>query len=102
MHESTGDRYRLHWEGDAVPHRMKEVAVAHDEGKKVRAVTIKLNLADAKVWKLGEKTRRNTDRRSNHDTDKYGIRYPRPRRRSHNRLCASDLTPTDRLALAAT
>lgn len=84
----TGERYRLQWEGDAVPSKMKEVAVKHDEGKKVRAVTVRLDLSKAQVWKLGETAPR---KRTRNDVTADGKPYPRPQRRNHDRLCSADL-----------
>lgn len=84
--EKTGDRYRLHWEGDNVPRKMQEVAVRHDEGKSVRPTTVKLDLEHAKVWRL------NADTRERHDVDPQGAPHRRPPvKRVHSRLCSADL-----------
>ena len=49
VRESDGQSYRLRWIGDNVPARMKRVAVAHDEGKKVAAASIPLDFSRAEV-----------------------------------------------------
>lgn len=87
IEESTGERYRLHWEGDNVPRKMQEVAVKHDEGRTVRPTTVRLNMAHAKVWKLGKKS----DTRKRHDVARTGQPYPRKPQRTHSRLCSADL-----------
>lgn len=84
--ERTGERMSLTWEGDAVPLAMQRVAVAHDEGRKVAAKTIVLDLARATV-----RYPRKGDKRKNHDTDKHGRPYRRRERTHHNRLCMADL-----------
>ena len=48
-HSKDGETYRFRWIGGAVPKKMQEVAVQHDMGKSVRAVTVGLSLADAEV-----------------------------------------------------
>jgi len=88
----SGERIRLHWEGEAVPQAAKVAAVKHDSGKLVQAKDITFDLSKATVWKLGEKggVKRN-DRRKNHDTNKTGKPYARKPRRNHDRLCSTDL-----------
>ena len=52
----TGETYRLRWIGDAVPSKMVDVAVQHDQGLSVRPTTIGLDLAKAEVtptYKVG-------------------------------------------------
>ena len=48
-YSANGLGYRFRWIGTNVPRRMQEVAVKHDLGKYVAAVTIPLDLADAEV-----------------------------------------------------
>lgn len=49
IYSGDGESYRLRWVGDAVPPKMQEVAVKHDQGLSVAPVTIGLNLAKAEV-----------------------------------------------------
>lgn len=91
INEATDERVRLTWEGDAVPSKMKEVAVKHDEGKRVGATRIRLRLedADSKIIR---------DRRTEEDK-RVGREYARSVRsgersstpRNHGRLCRDDL-----------
>ena len=90
----TGVPYTLTWEGaTSIPFEMIEIAVKHDEGAPVPAVTISLELADARVHETGNKSGKGKKRdpRKNHDTDKSGRPYKRPQRRHHNRLCRADV-----------
>ena len=48
-HSETGDSFKVQWIGDAVPESMKTTAVMHDEGRKVGAKTVLLDLAKARV-----------------------------------------------------
>ncbi|GLU88892.1 hypothetical protein [Agromyces sp. NBRC 114283] len=83
----NGAPYRLHWEAEGVPLKMQQVAVKHDEGRKVGATTVALKFSDAVVARV------------RHDLDKKGRALPRkPHRggssyppRSHDRICAADL-----------
>ena len=49
IYSGDGKSYRLSWVGESVPRKMQEVAVKHDQGLAVRAATIPLDLANAKV-----------------------------------------------------
>ena len=58
-YSKDGKGYRFRWVGDAVPRKMQQVAVKHDQGKAVRATTIPLDLAAATVtpaWKAAGRT----------------------------------------------
>ena len=87
----NGLAYRLRWVGDKVPRKMQEVAVKHDEGRAVRPVAIALDFADANIAPV------------RHDVKADGTRAPRrtpaktgphlTTRRTHARLCATDLVP---------
>lgn len=82
----SGVNIQLHWEGDSIPRSMVEVAVKHDEGRRVGAKTISLDLAKAQAWVLGEK--------GGHKPAAEPHGRPRIERgpRKHNRLCSEDLT----------
>lgn len=86
-----GTRYRLTWTGTDIPHIMKELAVAHDEGRNVAGRTVMLSLSTASVHVLGEKNGKKNDPRRNHDTAPNGKPYVRRPRRHHSRICADDL-----------
>ena len=49
LQDEAGDGYKFRWAGDAVPKRMAELAVRHDEGREVAPSTIRLSLARAEV-----------------------------------------------------
>lgn len=49
VYSKDGQSYRISWVGDAVPLRMKQVAVSHDEGKAVKATVVPLDLGAATV-----------------------------------------------------
>lgn len=88
----SGERFTLTWEGAAVPLSMVRAAIAHDEGRNVKASTVELPFESAKVHETGNKYgRKKPDPRPNHDTDADGNPYPRPKRRQHSRMCRSDL-----------
>lgn len=92
INRSSGEKLRLHWEGDAVPRRMIQVAVKHDEGLAVRTAKVKLDLSRAQIWQLGAKDGRvRKDDRTRHDTNSTGLPYSRPVRRTHRRMCRDDL-----------
>lgn len=69
-YSGDGKGYRFRWVGEAVPRKMQEVAVKHDEGRAVRAVTIPLDLEAATVvpaWKAQGRAsaqRRDADRKA--------------------------------------
>ena len=55
VYSGDGQGYCLRWVGDAVPKKMQQVAVAHDQGKKVAPTTIALDLSKATVtpsWRI--------------------------------------------------
>lgn len=88
-----GESYKVRWRGDAVPRKMQEVAVKHDEGKRVAATRVILR------WDAAEITpSEHTDHRSRHDVDETGAirvrangRTGGPKTRCFDRLCATDL-----------
>jgi hypothetical protein len=86
----NGQSYRLQWVGDKVPLKMQQVAVAHDEGRKVSSTRVRLKLDAASFTPV------------RHDTKADGTLLPRPKRayrklsergpgRTFARLCAEDL-----------
>lgn len=93
-----GESYKVRWIGDAVPRRMQEVAVKHDEGKRVGAVKVALRWQDAEITPSNHAD--NSTRVGRKDLDGSGqvrVRadgkkggYGRPLR-SFDRLCATDL-----------
>lgn len=92
INEATDERVRLTWEGDAVPSKMKEVAVKHDEGKRVAATRIRLRLQDADRKVLHD---RRTDEEKQAGREyirsvRAGERTATPR--NHGRLCRDDLS----------
>lgn len=48
-YSEDGDTYTFRWVGSAVPTAMQEIAVKHDQGKAVKATTVPLDLASAKI-----------------------------------------------------
>lgn len=86
-----GESYKVRWVGDSVPRKMQEVAVKHDEGKRVGATRIALRWEDAEI------TRSEHSARPRHDLTENGEIRQRPDgrtggpKRSHGRLCAADL-----------
>ena len=90
----TGESYKVRWVGDAVPRKMQEVAVKHDEGKRVAATRVVLRWEEAQITRSDH-----ADHRARHDVDEDGqIRVrangrtggPKPTR-CFDRLCATDL-----------
>ena len=60
-----GEAYTFRWVGDAVPKKMQEVAVKHDKGLAVSAVTIGLSLDMAQItpsWKAHGKSGPSSER----------------------------------------
>lgn len=49
VYSGDGNSYCIKWSGDAVPRKMQQVAVKHDQGVAVRPCTIALDLAKAKI-----------------------------------------------------
>lgn len=89
INEATGERVRLTWEGDDVPSKMKEVAVKHDEGKRVGATRIALNLEAAKVAIVQERTEADRNRARRYEAKTK--RHHAGTTRRHGRLCAADI-----------
>jgi hypothetical protein len=89
IHEATGGRVRITWEGEGVPPKMKEVAVKHDEGRRVGATRIALNLEDAEVTELLERTEGDRNRARRYEAK--SARHVAGTTRRHGRLCATDL-----------
>lgn len=86
----TGERIRLTWEGRAVPSKMKEIAVKHDEGRRVGATRIALPLETAKITEIVQQTdesSRQRKRRYEAKTGRGAAGVPR----AHGRLCNADL-----------
>lgn len=89
-----GQSYKVRWIGDAVPRKMQEVAVKHDEGKRVAATRVALRWQDAEITPS-----EHVNRRGRNDLDGDGIIRVRPdgrtggpkRSRCYDRLCATDL-----------
>lgn len=53
-YSGDGENYTLRWVGDAVPSKMQEIAVQHDQGRAVKPVTVALDLSKAQItpaWK---------------------------------------------------
>lgn len=97
-----GESYKVRWVGDAVPRKMQEVAVKHDEGKRVAATRIALRWQDAEIVPSEHITR---DERTRHDIDEAGATRVRPngrtggpKKRAFDRLCATDLVAQDDVA----
>lgn len=97
-----GASYKVRWIGEAVPRRMQEVAVKHDEGKRVSATRIALRWQDAEIIPSTHVVR---DDRTRHDVDPEGNVHVRANgrtggktKRAFDRLCATDLTATDDVA----
>jgi hypothetical protein len=86
-----GESYKVRWIGDAVPRKMQEVAVKHDEGKRVGATRVALRWEDAEI------TRSEHSTRPRHDLTEEGRIRTRPNgatggpKRKAGRLCATDL-----------
>lgn len=95
--DQNGVKYTLRWLDQNVPKRMKEIAVAHDEGRDVPPETIALNLAAAEVLRVGDRhdgnrrDRTRKDPRKGHSKDRNGNPYPSKATARFDRLCAADL-----------
>lgn len=86
-----GESYKYRWYDDAVPRKMQEVAVKHDEGRRVSPTTVGLRWDDAEITVSDH-----IDRRPRHDIAPDGTpherRTDRPTTtRQFGRLCATDL-----------
>lgn len=86
-----GESYKVRWAGPGVPRKMQEVAVKHDEGKRVTATRVVLRWENAEISPSDHSG-------SRHDLDKSGSvrvrangRTGGPKKRSFDRLCATDL-----------
>lgn len=72
----SGDRYKITFRGEAVPKKLRDIAMAHDRGKPTRAATVALDLSKAEVSLV--KYERSPDPRTRHDVDaKTGETKPR-------------------------
>lgn len=111
-YSGDGRGYRFKWIGDAVPRKMQEVAVAHDEGRYVRAATIALNLSAAQVtpsWKAegrpGGPKKNNAETKRARDA-RYAARLranggkPLRTQRTCARLTAEDIAAEAKRAIA--
>lgn len=88
-----GESYKVRWLGDAVPLRMQQVAVKHDEGRRVSATRVALRWQDAEIVPSERVVRQGRN-----DLDGGGAMRVRPdgttggkKKRAFDRLCASDL-----------
>lgn len=89
-----GQSYKVRWVGESVPRKMQEVAVKHDEGKRVAPARVALRWGDAEITPSDH-----TDHRPRHDLDGTGEIRVRAngktggpkRKRCFDRLCATDL-----------
>jgi hypothetical protein len=89
-----GQSYKVRWVGDSVPRKMQEVAVKHDEGKRVAATRVALRWEDAEITPSDH-----ADHRARHDLDGSGEIRVRSngrtggpkQKRCFDRLCATDL-----------
>lgn len=90
-----GESYKVRWLGDAVPRKMQEVAVKHDEGKRVAATRVALRWQDAEITR----SEHAVNTRGRKDLDESGEIRVRPNGRTggpkptrcFDRLCATDL-----------
>ncbi len=92
-----GQSYKVRWSGEAVPRKMQELAVKHDEGRKVSATRVALRWEDAEITPSSHTD--NTKRVGRKDVGPDGEVRLRPdgtkwgtRTRRYDRLCATDLT----------
>ena len=80
-----GEAYKVRWIGDAVPRRMQEVAVKHDEGKRVGATLVRLLWQDAEITPVEHIARRDGAESTS------APRIRETQRRRFDRLCGTDL-----------
>lgn len=92
-----GESYKVRWLGDAVPRKMQEVAVKHDEGKRVAATRVALRWEDAEITPS-----EHVVRQGRNDLAADGNPRVRPdgrtggkTKRAFDRLCATDLAGDD-------
>lgn len=90
-----GESYKVRWLGDAVPRKMQEAAVKHDEGRRVGAARVALRWQDAEITRSDITPSRIRGRK---DLDTNGEIRVRPngktggtKPRRHDRICATDL-----------
>jgi hypothetical protein len=91
-----GESYMVRWIGDAVPKKMVQVAVKHDQGKRVEPTIVGLRWEDAEIRRSEHKSR------PRHDLDGEGKTKVRPNGRTggpkkplrYGRMCAEDLAVT--------
>ncbi len=103
---TSGEKYTITWEGEAVPLRLKVAAVAHDEGREIsNGPPVGLPFAAAAIRSAGEgsysksRGKLKKDTRDRHDIAPDGTPYPvnKPKKRQvrkHKRVSASDLIGT--------
>lgn len=92
-----GESYKVRWLGDAVPRKMQEVAVKHDEGKRVAAARVALRWENAEITPSDHIERRDRGRQDLDVSGEIRVRPngrtggPKPKR-CFDRLCATDLS----------
>jgi hypothetical protein len=84
-----GESYKVRWVGDAVPRKMQEVAVKHDEGKRVGATRVQLRWQDAEIT-VSEHVVTRVRQESTAGQTQTRSAAPKRGRRA-DRLCATDL-----------
>lgn len=101
VHDKTGQSFRLTWKGAAVPRKMQEVAVKHDQGLRVAACTVAIKLEDAEIAEsvntYASKAGTVVTRKNRETADEYA-KYPsrksghKPKPRYCARITESDLS----------
>lgn len=86
-----GESYKVRWVGDAVPRKMQEVAVKHDEGRRVGATRVALRWEDAEITRSEHTPRRRRESAGTPARRESAKTTGEPRSRSAGRLCAADL-----------
>lgn len=88
-----GQSYKVRWLGDAVPRKMQEVAVKHDEGKRVGATRVGLRWQDAEITPSEHVVhgRRDLDENGQIRVRPNGRTGGPKKSRCFDRLCATDL-----------
>lgn len=98
IRKSDDSRVQIRWEGEAVPRKMQEVAVKHDEGRKVAPTVVSLDLGAATIREVDQRTpareaaKRNYEQRqreTNGGVPRTTLASRKPR---YGRLCAADLS----------
>lgn len=88
-----GQSYKVRWLGEAVPRKMQEVAVKHDEGKRVATTRVGLRWDAAEITPSEHVVRGRNDLDANGDIRvRDNGRTGGPKKpRCFDRLCATDL-----------